>query len=274
VGTDPQPHALPAWSLAPERTDAISLSVPWPPGVTAEWAWGGSTGAGVAVCVLDSGIAPDHPLVGDMAGSWAVTGPDTNRVEPTEPGDAFGHGTACAGIVRSLAPECELTSVRVLGADNKGSGRALITALRWAIENAFDVINLSLSTTRRHLAEALREQADQAYFGRAAIVCSAHNLAVESFPWRFPSVLSVASHGEEESMRFYANPEPPAEFFARGGNVDVAWPGGGTICATGNSFAAPHVSGLCALVLGKHPGLTVSQLKTLLHLTASNVTIG
>ena len=63
----------------------------------------------------------------------------------------------------------------------------------------------------------------------------------------------------------YANPRPPVEFFARGLNVEIAWLGGETITATGNSFATPHVSGLCALVLGKHPHLTPFQVKTLLH---------
>ena len=70
---------------------------------------------------------------------------------------------------------------------------------------------------------------------------------------------------------FYANPNPPVEFFARGLNVDVAWLGGETINATGNSFATPHVAGICALVLSKHPELTPFQLKSVLHLTATNV---
>jgi subtilisin len=51
----------------------------------------------------------------------------------------------------------------------------------------------------------------------------------------------------------------------------VAWLGGETINATGNSFATPHVAGLCALVLSKHPELTPFQLKSVLHLTATNV---
>ena len=50
----------------------------------------------------------------------------------------------------------------------------------------------------------------------------------------------------------------------------VAWLGGQTIRATGNSFAAPHVSGLLARILGKHPGLTPFQLKTVLHALADN----
>ena len=64
---------------------------------------------------------------------------------------------------------------------------------------------------------------------------------------------------------------PPVEFFARGVGVDVAWIGGATVRATGNSFATPHMTGICALILGKHPELTPFQLKSVLYLTADNV---
>ncbi len=74
-----------------------------------------------------------------------------------------------------------------------------------------------------------------------------------------------------DPFTFYSNPTPPVEFFARGLEIDVAWLGGGTLRSTGNSFATPHISGICALILGKHPELTPYQLKSVLHLTASNV---
>jgi subtilisin len=96
-------------------------------------------------------------------------------------------------------------------------------------------------------------------------------MPVESFPWRFSSVISVGSHESPDPMTFYFNPEPPVEFFARGLEVDVAWLGGSTLRTTGNSFATPHVTGLCALVLSKHPELTPFQLKSVLSLTANNV---
>jgi subtilisin family serine protease len=186
-------------------------------------------------------------------------------------GDLCGHGTACAGIVRSLAPGCELHSVRVLGAGYTGSGPALLEGLRWAVEQQFDVINMSLSTTKRQFAGVLHELADNAYFRRTMLVASAHNMPVESYPWRFSSVISVGSHEDADPRTFYYNPRPPVEFFARGVDVEVAWLGGGTIRCTGNSFATPHMTGLCALVLSKHPELTPFQLKSVLFLTATNV---
>ena len=96
-------------------------------------------------------------------------------------------------------------------------------------------------------------------------------MPVESYPWRFSSVISVGSHEEEDALAFYYNPNPPVEFFARGVNVEVAWLGGETLRSSGNSFATPHIAGICALVRSKHPKLTPFQLKSVLHLTASNV---
>jgi subtilisin len=264
---------LPAWSLPRDAEGDIQLSDEWPERVTREWAWGGATGKGVNVCILDSGVEDGHPLVGKLEGAVSVSvDKDENTIiEEDTAGDSCGHGTACAGIVRSLAPECELHSVRVLGGGYTGSGRVLVAGLRWAIEQGFDVVNMSLSTTKRDLAGTLRELADSAYFQRTVLVASAHNMPVESFPWRFSSVISVGSHESADPMTFYFNPEPPVEFFARGLEVDVAWLGGSTLRTTGNSFATPHVTGLCALVLSKHPELTPFQLKSVLSLTANNV---
>ena len=265
--------SLPAWSLPATASPDIGVSVEWPERVTRDWAWGGSTGAGVRVCILDSGVQPDHPSIGPLVGAVALSKREDGEivVEDDTEGDLCGHGTACAGIVRSLAPACDLFSVRVLGAGFKGSGTVLLEGLKWAIDQGFDVINMSLSTTKRQFAGILHELADSAYFRRTVLVASAHNMPVESYPWRFSSVLSVGSHEQDEALTFYYNPSPPVEFFARGVNVEIAWLGGARIVATGNSFATPHMSGICALILAKHPELAPFQLKSVLYLTASNV---
>jgi subtilisin family serine protease len=87
-------------------------------------------------------------------------------------------------------------------------------------------------------------------------------------------VISVGSHQEPDPELLVHNAAPPVEFFARGDQVPVAWLKGGRMTCSGNSFATPHVSGLCARILGAHPGLAPYQVKTLLHLTAGNVTGG
>jgi subtilisin len=264
-------RSIPAWSLTAEAALSINIPAEWPESVTRDWAIGDATGEGVDVCILDSGVDGDHPLVGGVDSAVSVTlDGETTSIAPDTLGDVCGHGTACAGIVRSLAPACRLHSVRVLGEGNTGSADLILGGLEYAIEAGFDVVNLSLSTTKRRFSEVLHELADNAYFKGTVLVASAHNMPVESYPWRFSSVISVGSHEGTNSWEWYANPEPPVEFFARGIDVDVAWAGGSTLRCTGNSFAAPHIAGLSALVLSKHPGLTPFQLKSVLYLTASN----
>src|SRR2546430_14491605 len=117
-------ETLPAWSLPAAAAETIGIGAEWPERVTRDWALGGSTGAGIRVCILDSGVQADHPLVGSLEGAVALRKTEDGEIvveEDTE-GDLCGHGTACAGIVRSLAPDCRLFSVRVLGAGFKGSG--------------------------------------------------------------------------------------------------------------------------------------------------------
>jgi subtilisin family serine protease len=215
----------------------------------------------------------DHARVGELESAVVVTLDENEEpvVEEDTEGDVSGHGTACAGIVRSLAPDVTLASVRVLGAKFTGSGGVLLAGLRYAIEQGFDVINMSLSTTKKPFATVLHELADSAYFKRTVLVASAHNMPVESYPWRFSSVISVGSHEEQDPLAFFYNPNPPVEFFGRGVNVEVPWSGGRTLTASGNSFATPHLSGICALILAKHPELTPFQLKSVLYLTATNV---
>jgi len=261
---------LPAWSLPSGAATPVVAPGALHAAVSREWAIAGSSGA-VDVCIVDSGVEAGHPLVGRLESAVAVARDgDVITIVEDESGDVCGHGTACAGIVRSIAPDCRLHSVRVLGAGATGAGDLILAGLRHAIDAGHRVINLSLSTTKRRFAEDLHELADAAYFNRSIVVASAHNMPVDSYPWRFSSVISVGSHEEPDPFAWYANPSPPVELFARGVDVDVAWPGGGTLRCTGNSFAAPHIAGIAALVLAKHPELTPFQLKSVLHLTASN----
>ncbi len=248
------------------------MASPFSGAITRDWGFGDSTGAGVRVCIVDSGVEAGHPLVGDVEQSVVVEVNDgVPDVHAETPMDICGHGTACASVVRALAPDCRLSSVRVLGAGFRGSGEVLLAGLRWAVAQRFDVVNLSVSTSKRQHAEALYEVADAAYFGRTLLVASAHNMPVTSYPWTFASVMSVGSHDLDDRRRFFYNPAPPVEFFARGVNVEVAWSKGRTIVTTGNSFATPHMSGLAALVLARRPGLTPAGVKAVLQQLAHNV---
>ena len=263
---------IPAWGAATSSAPLDPFDQALLPGVTREWALGGSDGSGVRVCIVDSGVDDTHPRIGRLERSAAVTEEDGEfHVREDVYGDLAGHGTACAGVVRSVAPGVSLSSVRVLTHGKNGTGQALLSGLAWVMKQNFDLVNLSLSTTRPAVAAELRDLADQAFFRRTVLVVSAHNMPVVSFPWTFSSVISVACHNEEDPLRFYYNASPPVDFFARGIRVRVPWAGGTERVNTGNSFAAPHLTGIAALVLSKHPWLTPFQLKSVLFQIADNV---
>jgi len=83
-------------------------------------------------------------------------------------------------------------------------------------------------------------------------------------------VISVAAHEGRDPFTFYYNPAPPVEFGAPGIDVNVAWINKQYSVSTGNSFAAPHIAGIVALIRAKHPELTPFQIKTVLFACAAN----
>jgi subtilisin family serine protease len=184
--------------------------------------------------------------------------------------DLYGHGTACAGIIRKAAPECRIWSVRVLGERLSGKGQVFAAGLRWAIEQGARVINLSLSTGKEDFYGLFHEIADEAYFAGVVLVCAVNNVPAPTFPGQFSSVISVAASDGTDPFSIECNPDPPVEFGAPGIDIRVPWQHGKSITTTGNSFAAPHVTGLVARMLSKHPDLRPYDVKTILRAVASN----
>lgn len=266
--------ARPAWTREGEALDVAGVSRL--EDITPEWAWGGADGSGVRVAVIDSGIDADHPALSGCVDADAAVSFHVDRkgevVETAGPhSDSFGHGTACAGIIHSLAPAARVTSVKVLGKGLQGKAAAFLAGLRWAVDNRYEVINLSLGTRRRDWALAFHDACDRAYFGGSFVVTAANNVQRRSYPSLYASVASIACNTSDEPRRFHWNPNPPTEFLARGIDVTVAWLDGQTIRATGNSYAAPHISGMAALIRSKHPDLRPFQVKTVLWATSANV---
>ena len=267
----------PAWSRPFDAELLTTLSVAGPIGdITREWAWGGSSGSGVRVAVIDSGIESDHPAVGGSVKEGVIVDYDRDAdlsvriTDDPKPTDIFGHGTACAGIIHSIAPGAEILSVRVIGSDLSGKAMQFAGGLRWAIEHGMNVVNMSLSTSRREYFALFHALADDAYFNNILLVSAVNNLPAPSYPSLYSSVISVAAHEGTDPFRYFYNPSPPVEFGAPGIDLRVAWLDKGYSVITGNSFAAPHITGLVALILGKHPKLTPFQIKTILHACASN----
>ena len=270
----PAADDLPAWSEPFAATSRERLArLPALAAIDREWAWGGSTGAGVTVGVIDSGVEGDHPAVkGRLVEAYSVEMRDGEPEVVPDPSrsDLFGHGTACAGIIVEMAPEVEIVSVRVLGADLKGKGAAFVAGLEHLIERPVNVANLSLSSKSEALFPIFHDLADEAYFKNVVLVSAANNVPGASYPSLFSSVISVAGHSEPDPWRFYYNPYPPVEFGAWGLDVPVAWRKGGHSVGTGNSFAAPRIAALAVLILAKHPGLAPFEVKAILAAVADN----
>jgi len=263
----------PAWSSAFDRGELEGV-VGLPIDEVREWAFGGATGAGAKVAVVDSGVDAGHPRVRGVAGAVSFElDPDTELGYAERPGpheDLVGHGTACAAIIRALAPETEIHSVRVLGANLKGRGALLHAGVAWSVEHGMHVANLSLSSKADAMFGPLHEIADHAYFTGTVLVCAANNLPGPTYPSQYASVVSVAARPGADELALAYNAHPPVEFGARGIDVDVAWADHGSITATGNSFAAPHVSAMVALMRSKHPWLSPLQVKAVLQAASSN----
>jgi subtilisin len=243
----------------------------FPKRLTRAWAYGDAQGRGVNVAVIDSGIEDGHPLVGRVQRSIAVedAGDEVEFVEGAHE-DLYGHGTACAGIIRSLAPAVELVSVRVLGSDLKGSAFTFANGLEWCIDNGIDIVNMSLSTSNDDYAETFYDLLDEATQRNVMVVSAMNNERKRSIPSEFAGVFSVACCEGGDRERFLCNPTPPAEWGATGIDVEVPWSGGATIVATGNSFAAPVIAGHLARIVATHRGITVWQAKTVLAALAAN----
>jgi len=264
---------LPAWSS--QFTERMIRTVPLIhpiDAITWEQACGNGRGKGVKVAIIDSGVDATHPALNGPVNGYVEIVTDTDNIyyETAPHDDSCGHGTACAGIVRSLAPECEIYSVKVLGKGLIGRGATFIAGLRWAVEHNMQVCNLSLGTTKKDFFAALHEVADLAYFRRIVLVTAANNLPVPSFPSMYASVISVAAHHEQNTLRFYYNQEPPVEFGAPGIDVSVPWLHQKWTTVTGNSFAAPHITGIVTKILGNNPELTPFQVKTVLRALSAN----
>lgn len=239
--------------------------------ITPGWAYGGSSGARVKVAVIDSGIDSTHPelkdcLKGDVEVALNETGNIVYREGPHT--DAFGHGTACAGIIRSIAPDVEIYSVKVLGSTLTGTGNVMLSGVKWAVDNRMDILNLSLGTTKDAFYATFNKITEEAYFRNCLLVAALSNTNPVSYPAVFSSIIGVKAVEEANPFHFYLNPEPPVEIFARGILVRIPWLQHGYFTTSGNSFAAPVITGITALIKSKHPTLNPVQMKVVIHALA------
>ncbi len=228
-------------------------------------------GKGVRVAVLDSGVDGKHPVFASQLRAQfdVVTDRMGSRCVKAQPTDGIGHGTACAGIVLQLAPEAEIYSVKVIGSDSRGTADQLVAGLTFALDQGYDVINMSLGTTDARITARLGALTDRAFYEGRIIVAAANNQGRTAYPAQFSSVLSVNMEGFDDATVVRYDYGGPIELSARGVYVEAPAPGGGSQLFTGTSFACPHVTGLLARVLSVYPGLAAFEARLVLSLLSS-----
>lgn len=203
------------------------------------------TGRGLRIGILDTGVADHLPELRGAIRSHHTIADDGRAVRHWRGDDALGHGTACAWILRGLAPEAELHSVRIFGRSPRERGGKLIAGLAFALDQGWDVINISLGSTgfREELMPLVRRAGET---GRV-IVAAAHNEpGGASFPAQLPGVIGVDGGYFESPLGFRYHPGRLIEVEARGVYVEAPRPDGSWFSYTGSSFACPHVSAIVA----------------------------
>ena len=156
-----------------------------------------------------TGVDEDHEdLQGKIAASYELvkSGRDHNCI-PAKGTDAVGHGTACAAIIKDLAPEAEVHSVKVIGANAKGSAEELVYGLKWCTENGMHIINASLGTLERRHRDIISDAVDEALINGVVVVAAANNGGHMAWPANLTSVLSVGADAMKDVFFHSLPPE-------------------------------------------------------------------
>jgi hypothetical protein len=262
----------------------------------------------VRVAVIDSGIDGSHPdLVGRVVAARSFVGGSPYR-------DDAGHGTFVAGEIAAnpsngvgiagLAFNARLIVGKVVTADGEVSLQAEVAAIRWAVAQGAQVINLSLGGVRdpldpsRDTYSPLERAAVEYAYSRGVVVVAAVGNGTQSpaTPWSYaaypaalPHVIGVSAVRQDGAIPDYSNRDavyndlaaPGAQMFStipanlvdsRSGCVEPYSDCGPSDFrnAIGTSFAAPQVSAAAALLLGQDPALTPDQVAWLLERTADD----
>ncbi|MFF1883449.1 S8 family serine peptidase [Pseudarthrobacter sp. NPDC058196] len=254
--------------------------------VDAVEAWTVTTGTGIKVAVLDSGVALDNP---DITPKVVAR---VNYTTSRSNDDNYGHGTHVAGIVAATAnngigvagvcPGCSILAGKILSDAGAGSSSGLANGINWAVKNGAQVINMSLAVGA---SATLETAVNNAWNAGVVLVAAAGNGGNTSmnYPGAYPNVIAVGATD---------NNDKKASFSTYGAWVDVAAPGvsvystfpnhkfvlareynrsQGYDIGSGTSMASPIVAAVAALARSANPGGTNSDIRTKIESTTDSV---
>ena len=255
-------------------------------------AWDLSTGEGVRVGVVDSGVDARHPDLGREAvvrGSEftaVATAEQTRRSTPQPKQDCSGHGTAIAGLIAArrsagdrmtgVAPDATVYPVRLDGTIEQLPPQTIAAAIEDAVDHHVDVLNLSFG--RPVDDPDIRAAVEHALAADVLVVAAAGNEGGGGptgglmYPAAYEGVLAVGAVTDQGVPMDSSNTGPWIDLAAYGENLTVTAPGGsGYRTVAGNSFAAAQVSGVAALVRSRFPRLSAQEVAQRLIESASPV---
>ncbi len=273
-------------------------------------AWDMSTGSGVTVAIIDTGVAYEN--YSDAKGSYAkapdfantcfVPGYDFVNLD-AHPNDDNSHGTHVTGTVAQstnnstgtagIAFNACIMPIKVLNSAGSGTYSAIANGITYAADHGAKVINMSLGGSSP--SQTLLDAITYAYNKGVTIVAAAGNSSssVPEYPAGYkPYVISVGATRFDEQLAPYSNFGPTVDVVAPGGDTSVDQNGDdygdgilqqtfnpttknptqfGYYFFQGTSMASPHVAGVAALILSKNSSSTPEQVKQILTSTAKDL---